>query len=320
MDDRPIHRVAGHDLNAEPKPSIVFTVDVEDWGQSVFDRSLPISRYCADNVRRLLDILATDPGARGTFFVLGKFAQKHPQVVRDLQATGHEIASHGFGHEPVHHQTPGEFRDDLRRAADIISHITAQTVVGYRAPVFSIGQQNLWALEVLADEGYEYDSSIFPIAGRRYGIPHWPREPATIRLGHDRRIIEFPLTAVRIAGRNYPVSGGGYARLIPSPLLIRAFQREARHRRTSWPVFYCHPYELDAREFQRRDPTPPWGDRHLPLTLQWHQGVGRGAFERKLRALMHHFQFRSFAQARRSLAQPPEMSIRVDEPVAIPVD
>ncbi len=279
-------------------PPLIFSVDVEDWAQSTLDTDLPIGEHCGQNTRRLLQILQESPGATGTFFILGLFAEKHPAVVRELRDAGHEIACHGYGHVQVHLLDPQSFRDDLRRAKDVISSITGDVLTGYRAPVFSIGAGNLWALDVLCDEGFRYDSSIFPIAGPRYGIGDWPRETSVVRLNDGRCITEFPLTARRMAGRNLPISGGGYARLFPSWLLHRLLRAESDARST-WPVFYCHPYEIDPGEFARTSPTPPWGEQKLSLKLRLHQGLGRRGFADKLRMLSRRFRLRSFADALR---------------------
>jgi len=278
------------------KPTIIFSVDVEDWGQSVLDRRLPIGDHCADNVRRLIEMLAGIPNAQATFFVLGKFARKHPQVVRELVQEGHEVACHGFGHVEVHELGPRRLANDLRAAKDEISNAAGVLVTGYRAPVFSIGRHGFWALDVLADEGFLYDSSVFPFDGPRYGVAGWPDEARSVKLADGRSITEFPMTTTRVGGCKVPISGGGYARLIPRTLLVRFFRREAIRRKT-WPVFYCHPYEIDPNEFRRKTPSPSWGTRRIKWSLKLNQSIGRRGFVSKLEALMNAFQIRSFRQA-----------------------
>ena len=152
------------------RPTFALTVDVEDWPQSSWDRSHPISDYCAENARRVLEILGEYPGSRATFFVLGKFAEKHPGVVREIHAAGHEVASHGYGHEEVFRLGRPEFAEDVRRSTDVLAAACSVPPRGYRAPDFSVVGESLWALDVLARQGYRYDSSIFPIAKARYGI------------------------------------------------------------------------------------------------------------------------------------------------------
>jgi polysaccharide deacetylase family protein (PEP-CTERM system associated) len=247
-------------------------------------------------VRRLLDLIAEDACARTTFFVLGKLALRHPNVVRAIQSAGHEVACHGFGHVRVGDLGRAGFQHDLRRAKGILSDITGEPVAGFRAPVFSITRDTLWALEILADEGFRYDSSIFPFNGSRYGIRGWPSETHRLLLEAGRRLTEFPLTVTTVAGRSFPIAGGGYARLLPASWLVRLFKREAV-RRTSWPVFYCHPYEIDPEEFRRTSPRPRWGVLRPPLRLRLHQGIGRRGFDAKLRVLLRRFRFRSCLEA-----------------------
>lgn len=271
---------------ADARGRLIFSVDVEDWPQSSFDRRLPIGDYCADNTRRILELMADHGCRRATFFVLGRFAERHSQVVRQIHAAGHEVASHGYGHEEVFRQTPSAFREDITRATAILSDIVGIRPCGYRAPDFSIVGESLWALDVLAECGYEYDSSIFPITKARYGIPAWPTEPASVQLDNGLRILEFPMTATIVLGRRVPISGGGYARLLPRFLLGQLLAREIRQRRIP-PAFYCHPYEIDAREFVRsRLP--------VPLKVRLHQGLGRRSAADKFAMLFRRFRCVSF--------------------------
>lgn len=300
--------MAGVDSQRDARQRLVFTVDVEDWGQSVLDPTLPISDYAADNALRLLDLISQDPNAKGTFFVLGKFAEKHPQVVRRIRDRGHEIASHGHGHLRLDRLTRREFRDDLRRGADIIANAIGVRVTGYRAPQFSIIRDTLWALQILCEEGYQYDSSIFPFDGSRYGIGDWPLELCRVRLDSGMSIAELPPTVASIVGRRVPIGGGGYARLLPGRILVHLLRREATRRRTQ-PIFYCHPYEIDPGEFRRTVPTPPWGSRRLPLILKLHQGIGRRGFASKLRLIMRHFEFQSCSDALAAARELPEIHV-----------
>jgi polysaccharide deacetylase family protein (PEP-CTERM system associated) len=270
------------------RPRLIFTVDVEDWPQSSWNRDLPIGDYCADNARRILAILEQDLNAHGTFFVLGKFAERHPDVVHEIHAAGHEVACHGYGHVEIFRADRGTFANDLRRATDLLASITGQRPIGFRAPDFSIVGECLWALDVLAEQGYAYDSSVFPIHKGRYGIPTWPADATRVTLGEDRSIVEFPMTVADIRGRRRPISGGGYARLLPGFLLRRLLRAEAL-RRDVPPVFYCHPYETDPDEF-RRIAVP------IPLKVRLHQGLGRRGFAGKLRMLLRNFECCSFRQ------------------------
>ncbi len=268
--------------------SISITVDVEDWPQSTWDRSLPIGDYCAENTRRLLELFSEFPHTEATFFILGKFAAKHPAILREIQQAGHEIASHGYGHIETFRLTREKFKEDIIRSTAIIADAIGVRPIGYRAPDFSIVGESLWALEILAHEGFTYDSSIFPIDNRRYGIPGWPRTVTKVKLDSGRTIYEFPMTTLDFLGRRLPISGGGYARLLPATFLIRAF-RKAQTQLESTPIFYCHPYELDNKEFRRLK-------LKLPLKVKLHQNLGRRRTADKIRKLLQNFTSISLSQ------------------------
>lgn len=223
------------------------TVDVEDYFQvqafaGVVDRSTWDSLPCRveANMERIL--AAFDQArVRGTFFTLGWIADRHPAVVRAIVAGGHELASHGYGHARADGQTPEEFRQDVRRAKQVLEDLGGVAVAGYRAPTFSIGPRNPWAFDVLAEEGYRYSSSIYPVRHDLYGVPDAPRFPYRPASGP---LVEIPMTTVRVMGRNVPCAGGGYFRLMPYPLyrtLLRRYHR-AEH---AAGVFYFHPWEVD---------------------------------------------------------------------------
>lgn len=262
-------------LNLAP---LIISIDVEDWPQSSWDRDLPITQRAADNTRRLLALLS-EADIRATMFVLGKLAERFPEVVREIDAAGHEVASHGYGHIEIFKQTRGEFADDLKRSKDLLEQIVGKPVRGFRAPDFSIVRDSLWALEVLAEQGFEYDSSIFPVRHRRYGILDWPLGPTRVLLGDGKSILEFPIASYRAWGKNWPVGGGGYHRLLPGS----AGRWLARRVMQSRPfVFYCHPYEFDAREFADIP-------LKLPLKVRLHQGLGRGRFRARFVRLIGQF-------------------------------
>src|SRR5215470_9479556 len=187
----------------------VISIDIEDWPQSTWDRNLPITERAAVNTRRTLEVLQ-EAGIRATLFVLGKFAKAFPGVVRDLHAAGHEIACHGYGHVEIFKQSPQEFARDVSYAKDLLEQMTGERIKGYRAPDFSVVRHTLWALDVLAEAGFDYDSSIFPVHRARYGIPDWPAVPTRVRLSGRKSIIEAPIATFRCFGKNWPVGGGGY--------------------------------------------------------------------------------------------------------------
>lgn len=223
------------------------TVDVEDYFQvqafaGVVERAAWDSLPCRveANMDRILAAF-DQAGVRGTFFTLGWIADRHPAVVRAIVAGGHELASHGYGHARADGQTPEEFRQDVRQAKQVLEDLGGVAVTGYRAPTFSIGPRNPWAFDVLAEEGYRYSSSIYPVRHDLYGVPDAPRFPYRPTSGP---LVEIPMTTVRVMGRNIPCAGGGYFRLMPYPLyrmLLRRYHR-AEH---AAGVFYFHPWEMD---------------------------------------------------------------------------
>jgi polysaccharide deacetylase family protein (PEP-CTERM system associated) len=256
----------------------VITIDVEDWPQSSWDRELPITERAADNTRRLLALLDR-AGIRATMFVLGKLAERFPELVREIDAAGHEVASHGHGHIEIFTQTRGQFAADLRRGKDFLEQLLGKRVRGYRAPDFSIVRASLWALDELAQAGFEYDSSIFPVRRPRYGIPDWPLAPVRVQLPEGRSILEFPIASYRALGKNWPVGGGGYHRLLPGTAGRLLAGRVMRSRPF---VFYCHPYEFDPREFAEIS-------LKIPLKVRLHQGLGRGRFEARFVRMIRQF-------------------------------
>jgi len=293
------------------RPVLALSVDVEDWPQSSWDRTLPLGDDCADNTLRLLEMLAEFPEARATFFILGKFAERHPKAVRAVRDAGHEIGSHGFGHVEIFRLTREQFAADIHRSTEAIETACGVRPAGYRAPDFSIVGESLWALDVLADAGYAYDSSIFPIAKARYGIPEWPRSAVRVQLASGAVITELPITTVEQFGHRLPAGGGGYARLVPAFVLEWALRRAAEQL-DSPPVYYCHPYEIDPDEFKRLD-------IHIPLKVRLHQGLGRGRTIKKLRRLLGRFECISLGDAARRCQNLPTIDYRpyVLEPGAV---
>jgi len=257
---------------------IIFTVDVEDWAQSSWDRSLPIGERCANQTRRLLELLSGAPEARATFFVLGLFAERHPDVVREIRDRGHEVASHGHGHVELFRLDRRRFAEDLQRSTEILAEITGERPIGYRAPDFSLVGETLWAYDVLADAGYQYSSSVFPVDRGRYGIAGWPVTPRSVEPFGDGKVVELPLPVLSVLGRRLPVGGGGYARLLPGAM-HRAALRAAGRQAAATPVFYCHPYELDPGDLNRPD-------LRLPLKVRLHQGLGRRRMSARIRRLL----------------------------------
>ncbi len=222
------------------------TVDVEDYFQ-VSAMAPHIARSSWDsqpcrverNVQRLLAMFA-ERQARATFFTLGWIAERYPQLVRDIVAGGHELASHGYGHLRASEQSRADFTSDVQRAKALLEDIGGRPVRGYRAPSFSIGETNPWAFDVLLESGYAYSSSVYPVQHDHYGMPDAPRFPYAARPG----LIEIPITTTRVMGRNLPAGGGGYFRLAPYRLSRWALRRVNRIDRRP-AIFYMHPWEID---------------------------------------------------------------------------
>jgi polysaccharide deacetylase family protein (PEP-CTERM system associated) len=224
------------------------TCDVEDYFQvSAFapyiTRDSWPARECRveANVERILALFEQN-GVRATFFTLGWIAERYPALVRRIVAGGHELASHGYGHQRASSQDRAEFANDVRSAKALLEDLGGQPVLGYRAPSFSIGHANLWALDVLMESGYRYSSSIYPIAHDHYGMPDAPRF-AFYPNGPDG-LLEVPITTVRLMRRNLPAGGGGYFRLLPYALSRWMMARVNRQDQQP-ALFYFHPWELD---------------------------------------------------------------------------
>ena len=227
----------------------IFSVDVEDYfhasaladGVKAAGLHTLEHRVCA-NTNRILEIL-DDTQVSGTFFVLGWVAERYPELVKKIQSAGHEIACHGYSHSVIYEQSPEEFRAETLKAKKLLEDITGEPVLGYRAASFSITNESLWALDILKDAGFEYDSSIFPVHHDRYGIPDANPVPHELTLKDGRSILEVPMTVARYGGFNMPISGGGYFRLYPY-WLSRMAARGANSEGRPW-VFYVHPWEVD---------------------------------------------------------------------------
>lgn len=224
------------------------TVDVEDYFQvqafaSCIQRSAWDTIPCRveANMDRILEQFAR-AGIRATFFTLGWIAERHPKVVQQIVSAGHELASHGYGHELVHTLTPKLFREDLHRAKSVLEDRGGVSVVGYRAPTFSIGPRNPWAFDEIEATGHRYSSSIYPVKHDLYGVPDAPRFPHRPGAG---QLLEIPMTTLPVGGRNMPIAGGGYFRLMPYGLFRTALRRFNRRERAAG-VFYFHPWEIDA--------------------------------------------------------------------------
>ena len=236
------------------RPRSAFSVDVEDYFHvEAFSRDVSRDAWpsypsrVVRNTTLLLDLLDRYR-VRGTFFVLGWVAQGEPALVREIRDRGHELACHSFWHRLIYRLTPAEFREDTKRAKEAIEAAAGVQIGGYRAPTFSITAKSLWALDVLADLGFRFDSSIYPIHHDNYGLAGSPSAPYAIKAGSaaqlQSRIAEFPISTFRLLGRDLPVAGGGYLRMLPMWYNRAGMDRIVESGR---PVMvYVHPWEIDA--------------------------------------------------------------------------
>jgi polysaccharide deacetylase family protein (PEP-CTERM system associated) len=226
------------------------TVDVEEYFTvQALDQVVPREQWPAQalradlQTRRLLDLFDAH-ATKATFFVLGWVAERHPDLIREIADRGHEVAAHSYWHRMIFEMTPDEFRADLVRVRDLLQNLIGRPVIGYRAPTYSLTRASLWAHDILAEEGFAYSSSVFPIVHDRYGIPDYSRFPTELGLSGGRTLWEFPLTTFRMAGRNLPVAGGGYLRLFPVRTIALALAH-VNERERQPTIVYLHPWEID---------------------------------------------------------------------------
>ena len=217
--------------------------------------------------------------AKATYFMLGWVADRYPGLVRRIVAQGHELASHGYAHRLATEQSRQEFHQDVTRAKRLLEDIGGVAVKGYRAPSFSIGRDNLWALECLREAGYSYSSSVYPIQSDHYGMPEAPRFAFYPEAG--RGLLELPLTTVRLFNRNLPAGGGGYFRLLPYSVSRWCMKRVNAVDRQPC-IFYFHPWEIDPGQPRQRGAS---------LRSRFRHYVNLSSMERRIRALFSDFQW-----------------------------
>ncbi len=262
------------------------SIDVEEYYHGMeFAAAVPRDRHwqLPSRVERSIDrvlALLDAQKIRATFFTVGQVAAGHPHMIRRIIGAGHELACHSYQHELVSRQSPDEFRADVRRAKGVLEDLAGTAVVGYRAPNYSIGHEQAWAYDILLEEGFQYDSSVYPILHDRYGYPDAPRFPYEIRRNGHHRLIEFPIGTTRLFGINLPVGGGGYFRLFPL-LMTRYGIRRVNVHEAQPIMFYFHPWELDPDQ-----PRPP-----MPWYHRFRHYVGLNKQEVKLLRLFRSFHF-----------------------------
>jgi polysaccharide deacetylase family protein (PEP-CTERM system associated) len=297
-------RVGSRHVHTGQRIVNAMSVDVEEYFHaSALERVAPQAAWdtlpsrVEPTTRALLELFAAHD-VRATFFILGWVADRHPALVRDIASAGHEIASHGYWHQIVYTLTPDAFRNDVRRSREVLQDLAGTPVTGYRAPSFSITRQSLWALDVLLEEGYTYDASVFPVRHDRYGIPDAPRHAyASVRDGGT--IAEVPPSTVRVGGLNLAVAGGGYFRLLPYGW-TRAGIGRVNTAEGRPAIFYLHPWEIDTEQ-----PRLPVG----PATRLRHYG-NLARTHGRLDRLLREFAFAPVADVLGAMGPLPRHSLR----------
>lgn len=264
----------------------VLSVDVEDYFQvAALANAFPVENWSKQtlrveqNTQQLLDLF-DEMQVKATHFVLGWVAERCPDLIKEIHNRGHEIASHGYSHQLIYQQSPEVFRDETFRSKATLEDIIGEQVHGYRAASYSITKQSLWALDILADAGFEYDSSIFPIRHDRYGIPGSPTEPYLLQTKTGKQLIEVPLSTEKVLGQTLPIAGGGYFRLYPY-WLSRYFYRK-RVQQAKPFIFYLHPWEIDPEQPKVKN---------VSLLSRFRHYNNLDQCESRLRALLTEFSF-----------------------------
>jgi polysaccharide deacetylase family protein (PEP-CTERM system associated) len=281
------HVVAVKAKEASQQLKVVLSFDVEEHFRIEAAAGLEISSglkaHCCERLelstRWILDQLDQHE-IKATFFVVGEIARSHPVLIQAMANAGHEVASHSWDHRRVHRHNPQSFRRDLRKSKDALEQVTGRPVVGYRAPTFSVVAETAWALDILAEEGFAYDSSIYPIWHDRYGVPGAPRGPFRAR-GTSKEILELPPATLRTLRTNIPVGGGGYFRLLPLFVMERALSQVRANFSPAVAMLYFHPWEFD--QDQERLPLG-WLSR-----LRTYVGMGRSRSRFETLLARHQF-------------------------------
>ncbi len=272
----------------------IITIDLEDWHSLVGGRLTGFfpapSKNLLPQIDRLLNIL-DQYQTKATFFVLGTLAESHPGLVKQIAAQGHEIASHGYSHLAIFKVSPEKFREDAKKSKLLLEDIAGNLVTGYRAAEFSIIRKTIWALETLAELGFVYDSSIFPIYHRRYGIYDFPKSIKNYELPNYLNIVEIPLSTFSIGKFNWSFAGGGYFRLMPLGLICNMTKNQSINQISI--VTYFHPHEFDSNYLCAADVIQPRTLREWMrcLRINFHQNLGRRTVPVKVSVLLKRFRF-----------------------------
>ena len=267
-------------------PSFVLSIDVESWEEANIDCRLPTNPSLIRQVDKVLEFLGKH-SAKATFFILGKVAETFPNTVKSIASAGQEVACHSHFHRQIYRQTPEEFKTDLLRAKQALEAISGQKLSGFRAPYFSITRQSLWALPILAEAGFAYDSSLVPVRAPNYGFAEGTEGFYRLNFPNGSLLLEAPPATVRIFGFKVPLGGGYFKMFSKNPFIHKL----SEHQRKNQPaVFYFHPHELEE--------LPPHSEfKSVPYWVYWKENMGRKKMPEKLEFLLSSFRFTSFKQA-----------------------
>jgi polysaccharide deacetylase family protein (PEP-CTERM system associated) len=272
------------------------SIDVEDehcaFARSWLHTNIEPSKAVVKNTEWFLLVLAKHD-VKATFFILGEVAKKFPSLIKKIAKDGHEVASHGWSHTQIFKLNKEQFRKEIADSKKLLEDITSGSVLGHRAPAFSIMPQTKWALEVLAQEGFKYDSSIYPISGRRYGWPEFSKDICKVDLPSGRSIIEVPMSTVTVFGRALPAAGGGYIRHFPYTVTKWAIKHIQKKRPA---IVYMHPYEIDTEQWLFRPEHLSHKDWKTAVKLNKRQLRNRQTIRRKLLNLLSEFEFTTISQ------------------------
>ncbi len=290
-------KVSNHDYTASLVPTSVnfdnkhvFSIDVEEWFQvGAFENTISrldwqgLESRVELQTQKLLSVLRETRQTKATFFCLGDVAKRLPHLIKAIADEGHEIACHGSDHKRLFTLAPEEFRSDVLNAKNALEEAAGQAVIGYRAPSFSLTKDTWWAYEILANLGFQYSSSLYPIQHDHYGMSDAPKTPFYPLGNSNKSIVEIPMSVCKIFGRNLPASGGGYFRLLPYFIGKHLFAKAARQNQSA-SIFYMHPWEVDPNQPLVFD---------APLLSRFRHYTGQRGMLDKVKKMLKHYQFGS---------------------------
>ena len=266
-------------------PSFVLSIDVESWEEANIDCQIPTNPSLVRQVDKVLEILAKH-NAKATFFILGKVAQTFPEVVKSIASIGHEVACHSYFHKPIYRQTPEEFKADLLRAKSTLESVSGQKILGFRAPYFSITHQSFWALPILIEAGFGYDSSLVPVCAPNYGLADGREGFYRLSYSDGKSLIEAPPATARVFGYRVPLGGGYFKMFSKEPFIRKLADLQSRKLPA---VFYFHPHELEELPLRKEL-------NGVPFWIYWKENMGRRRMREKLELLLAAFRFTSFRE------------------------